>query len=154
MANRTVGHDLNQQRIIVTIRLYADNIKIITRSLPLRPKTFLASAVERYLTGFKGLIISLFIHKAKHQDLLSPDILYYGRHKPVHFSKIYFHLILIRSQPYIYTLIMQIVFQPGYAYLSKVENTRSQSGVSLSCRKSITEMLHLTCSTTGYDRYA
>ena len=88
MAYRADRIYLNQQRVFVAIFFNRNNIQEITTLFAFGPQTVLGTAEKGYFPGFNSLLVSLFIHEAKHQHLAGVVVLYDGRNESVHFIKI------------------------------------------------------------------
>jgi hypothetical protein len=99
MTYRSFGISLNQQRILVAILFYRDQMQKMAAFFALGPKSAFAATEKSYLAGLEGFIEGLLIHKAEHQHLTGDMILYYGGNQAAHFSKIGFHRYSLTVMP-------------------------------------------------------
>ena len=98
MAYRAFGTCLDEQCVLVAVQEYILDVKEIAACLALGPKAVSGAAPECDLSGLDSLVIGLFVHETKHQDLARHIVLNDGGYKAAHFLKIDIHW-------YIYNLI-------------------------------------------------
>ena len=91
VADRAMRRGLNEEGIVITIDLDADDIEVVTAGFALGPEALAAAAVEAHAAGFLSSGVGFGIHVAQHEHLAGGRVLNDGGHQAAAFIEINGH---------------------------------------------------------------